>query len=564
VTANNTGKIYGQIVTFAGTEFTTAGLTNGDSVASVTLASGGATNTAAVGSYPIVASAAAGSGLGNYTITYVNGILTVSPATLGVTADNQSRLYGAANPVFTASYAGFVNGDTLAVVSGSPSLTTLADTNSPVGMYTITAALGSLTATNYIFSLTNGTLTVGAAAITVTADNQSRSYGAANPTLTASYSGFVNGDTIAVVSGSPTLTTAADTNSPVGSYTITNLLGSLSATNYAFTLANGTLTVNQAALGIMANNASKTYDGLGYSGGYGVSYYGFVNGETSAVLGGTLSYGGTSQNATNAGSYTIIPSGLTSANYAISYTNGTLTINTLGVTVSADVKTKVYGTADPALTYTYAPALISGDSFSGALSRAAGENVGSYAINQNTLSLSANYTLTYVGTNLLITPANLTVTANNASKNYGQTVTFVGTEFTTAGLTNGDSVASVTLASGGATNTAAVGSYPITASLASGTGLGNYTISYVNGTLTVNEATPVTVNSPVQLIDGNFQLTFTGGDAGVSYQIQASTDLGSPAWSILATNVATITGLPSFIDSDATNYSIRFYRTVVP
>jgi MBG domain (YGX type)/Cadherin-like domain len=88
----------------------------------------------------------------------------------------------------------------------------------------------------------------------------------------------------------------------------------------------GNFVISQAALGITANNTNKIYDGVPFSGGNGVTYSGFVNGETSSVLGGSLSFGGTSQGATYAGSYTIIPSGLTSGNYAISYTNGTLTI----------------------------------------------------------------------------------------------------------------------------------------------------------------------------------------------------------------------------------------------
>jgi hypothetical protein len=94
--------------------------------------------------------------------------------------------------------------------------------------------------------------------------------------------------------------------------------------NVATTVATA---VAQAPLGVTANNTNKVYDGMAFSGGNGLTYSGFVNGETPAVLGGTLSYGGTSQGATNAGSYSIIPSGLTSANYAISYTNGTLMVN---------------------------------------------------------------------------------------------------------------------------------------------------------------------------------------------------------------------------------------------
>ncbi|MFA6973034.1 MAG: MBG domain-containing protein, partial [Gallionella sp.] len=98
---------------------------------------------------------------------------------------------------------------------------------------------------------------------------------------------------------------------------------------YIISYGDGALTVNPAALSVTAVAASKTYDGLAYSGGNGVAYSGFVNGETNAVLGGTLAYGGTSQGAINAGNYLIAPSGLTSGNYTISYVNGALTINSV-------------------------------------------------------------------------------------------------------------------------------------------------------------------------------------------------------------------------------------------
>ena len=57
-----------------------------------------------------------------------------------------------------------------------------------------------------------------------------------------------------------------------------------------------------------------------------------------------------------------------------------------------------------ALTYQITSgSLVAGDGFSGALTRAAGEAVGSYAIQQGTLALNSNYTLTFVGTNFTIT-----------------------------------------------------------------------------------------------------------------------------------------------------------------
>ncbi len=83
-------------MTFAGTEFTTDGLVNGDSVSGVTLTSDGAAATAPVSGspYAIVASDAAGSGLDNYTISYTNGSLTVAPRPLTVTANGATKTYG--------------------------------------------------------------------------------------------------------------------------------------------------------------------------------------------------------------------------------------------------------------------------------------------------------------------------------------------------------------------------------------------------------------------------------------------------------------------------------------
>jgi len=104
-----------------------------------------------------------------------------------------------------------------------------------------------------------------------------------------------------------------------------------------------------------------------------------------------------------------------------------------------------------------------------------------------------NYTIAYANGTLTVNPAALTITANNQTKTYGQTVTFAGTEFTTGGLVNGDTVTSVTLTSSGAAGTATVGDspYTIVPSAAVGTGLTNYTVNLVNGTLIVIQATPV-------------------------------------------------------------------------
>ena len=85
--------------------------------------------------------------------------------------------------------------------------------------------------------------------------------------------------------------------------------------------------ITPAPLTVTAGPDSKTFNAVAYSGGNGVAYSGFVNGETPSVLGGSLSYGGTSQGAIDAGSYAIAPGGLTSGNYTVGYVNGILTIS---------------------------------------------------------------------------------------------------------------------------------------------------------------------------------------------------------------------------------------------
>src|SRR5205823_12076552 len=102
----------------------------------------------------------------------------------------------------------------------------------------------------------DGTLTVTQAALTITAYDKTRAYGAANPALTVKYTGFVNGDTAASLTTPPTVSTTATAASAVGAYPIT-ASGAAANANYTITYVNGTLTVTPATLTITANNASR-------------------------------------------------------------------------------------------------------------------------------------------------------------------------------------------------------------------------------------------------------------------------------------------------------------------
>ena len=112
-----------------------------------------------------------------------------------------------------------------------------------MGTAVITGSIAGLSAGNYDFSAANGVLTIGPAHLTVTADNQSRIYGANNPLFTETITGFVNGETSGVVSGTATGSSTATATTGVGTAVITGSIAGLSASNYDFSAANGVLTI---------------------------------------------------------------------------------------------------------------------------------------------------------------------------------------------------------------------------------------------------------------------------------------------------------------------------------
>ena len=438
----------------------------------------------------------------NYTVSLTNGLLTINPALLGVSANNTNRVYGAANPVFTVSYSGFVNGDGLNVLSGSPVLTTSAVTNSPVGNYAITNSIGSLVATNYTVSLTNGLLTINPALLGVSANNTNRVYGAANPVFTVSYSGFVNGDGLNVLSGSPLLTTSAKTNSPVGNYAITNSIGSLVATNYAVSLTNGTLTVTGAVLTATANNATRAYGAANPV--FTVSYSGFVNGDGTNVLSGTPLLSTSALTNSPVGSYVITNSlgTLVATNYTVSLTNGTLTVT--GAVLTATVNTgitannKVYdGTtaATISLTNVVLTGVVSGDT-----------------VSLSTNGYTANFASAGVGTGIGVTISGLSLTGPSAG-NY--------TLVQPVGLTANITAKALTIAS----------------------------------------AVPPPVITSIQLTNGVVTITWSSVTGGI-YRAQYINSLNGGGWTDLSPDV-TATGSTATQTNAVGNATQRYYRVVL-
>ena len=178
-------------------------------------------------------------------------------------------------------------------------------------------------------------------------------------------------------------------------------------------------------LTITADDKGRTYGDSNPAFTYSSS--GFIDGDTAgSVLSGSLTTTATS--TSDVGTYPITQGTLAAdLGYAISFTNGTLTINTRAITITADSgQTKVYGASDPTFTQTITSGTLAGsDTLTGSQARAAGEDVGSYALNQGTLTVSdgnsgANYSITYVNDNFAVTARPITITADaGQTKVYG-------------------------------------------------------------------------------------------------------------------------------------------------
>lgn len=577
VTANNTNRIYGAANPTLTVSY--SGFVNGDGVSVLSGAPSPATaatpSSSVAGSpYPITVTQGTLSAA-NYTFNFANGSLTVTPATVTVTANNTNQVYGAANPVFTVSYSGFVNGENTSVLSGAPSVTTTATTGSSVAgsPYTITVTQGTLSATNYTFNFVNGALSVTAATLTVTANDTNQIYGATNPVFTVSYSGFVNGDTASVLSGAPLVTTSATTNSPVpGSpYLITVTQGTLSATNYSFAFVNGNLTVTPATLTVTANSISRPYGATNPV--LDVTYSGFVNEEDTNVLSGTPEVTTTAAPGSPVpGSpypITVSQGTLSATNYNFNFVNGNLTVTSVILTVTANDTNRTYGAANPAFTISYSgfvngdgPSVLSGapliTSSAGAGSSVAGSPY-AIVVTQGTLSAS-NYSLNFANGNLTVMPATLTATADNQYRPYGTTNPMLTASY--SGFVNAETtnvLSGSPALSTPAVSSSAPGPYPI--QIAAGTlSATNYVFTFNNGVLTVNSLPAVL---SIQLISDstNAVVVSTVGLAPTNtYQILGSTDMVN--WAEIGTVQSGADG--SLFFTNAVAYPAQFYRTSGP
>ena len=215
---------------------------------------------------------------GNYIISYTGGVLTITPATVtisGITAND--KLYDATTAATlntaAASLVGRIGGDSLGVTATGTFAGSAAGTGKTVTLsdFTLTGAASA----NYVLAASGNesstTASITPENLTITADNLTKTVGAANPALTLAFSGFVGGESESSLTTRPTVTTTATTVSPAGNYQIT--ASGAADPNYNITYVPGTLTVfgnavtsSQSYTGTLSNLSNVDANGTTGSG----------------------------------------------------------------------------------------------------------------------------------------------------------------------------------------------------------------------------------------------------------------------------------------------------------
>ena len=421
----------------------------------------------------------------NYTAASKTIKITVNKAQLTVTADNATRPYGSANPTFTLSYTGFVNGETEAALAVKPTATCNATSTSPAGTYDITAAGGK--SDNYSFSYKKGTLTITSSSVQISISPiGEKKYGdaafdlqATSPNQETPITYTVADPTVARIdNGRVTILKA-------GSTTIT--ARQAASANYGEASASTPLVIKKASLTASVNNATRRYGEENPA--FSFSYKGFVNGETEAVLAVKPSASCNATAKSIVGTYDIVTTGNGSdENYDISCTSGTLTIEKALLTATVEQTTRRYGEENPTFALIY-------KGFANNETESVLTSLPSATCNASPVSPAGKYDITVNGGNdenyeiecinssLVIEKAVLTVTADNATRRYGEGNPVFS--FSYKGFVNGETEAVLAVkptATCEATPVSQAGKYDISIS---GGNDENYDFIYIKGILTV-------------------------------------------------------------------------------
>ena len=254
--------------------------------------------------------------------------------------------------------------------------------------------------------------------INLNANSQTKVYGEVDPIFTSIHDPVVVGDNF-------TGSLLRDLGENVGSYAIK--LGNLSlGTNYTITFTSNNLKITSAAIVIKPNPVKRTYGDLPLSlvfSSSGILVNGLKNNELIASVTLTLSsnVGAGNSMKDGAGRYTNTvltsnPIGGTAllSNYEIVLLPGDLIVEKFKINIISDPKSKRKLQVDPVFTYTISKQLNVGDSLTGNLTRAVGEELGFYKILQGTVSINDNYDINYISTDLEILTIERVIVVPNA------------------------------------------------------------------------------------------------------------------------------------------------------
>jgi subtilisin-like proprotein convertase family protein len=509
IAAVNTNKIYGAAL--PPLRATYSGFVNGDTTNQLSSQATLTTTAAAaspVGTYPITVSGAANS---NYAISFVEGTLTVTPATLTVLAVNSAKVYGASLPILRVNYSGFANGDTTNQLTSQATASTTATAASPVGVYPV--SVSGTASPNYIVSHVGGTLTVTKAPLTVMALNTNKIYGTPLPSFKATYNGFVNGDTTNQLSSQATLTTTATAGSPVGSYPI--IVAGAANANYSIAFQSGQLTITKASTaGIVTTSSHPSLPGTG------VTFTMTVN----AVMPGAGVPTGTVQfviDGVNSGSAVVLSGGV--ANRTLS----SLAVGTHSVLAEYSGDGNFTGTTN----------VLSPDQLVNTPPVAGSDTIERWPTN---------------GTKVLIS-----ILLGNDSDTDGDVI----------------SLLSVAAASAGGGSITRDGDWIYYVPAAGDTNDDSFTYAIEDtrgatavGTVVVmvrDDAVPSPSLIVTDLGSGSFRIRFDG-IPGKSYRIEYAKDLDNPVWVELGAATADPFGLAQYVDTPPAGSPQRYYRSVYP
>ncbi|MFB9159675.1 beta strand repeat-containing protein, partial [Chromobacterium violaceum] len=359
----NTATLYGSIGTLGSDAVTLSG--NG-TFASAHVAHDGSGNVIAqsvTANYAI-----SGADAGNYTLTQPTGLTAaIRPVTVTANISAANKTYDGTTSATLSSQtvAGTINGETLALNAAAANFDTKdAGTGKTVTASGLTLSNGTGLASDYALQSNTAATTanINQAHLTISglAASDKTYDGTTGVTITnwGNLNGLVSGETLTLNHGNATFGSAASNAGTLtvtaSGYSLAN--GSGKASNYILDTPTATTqaAINKALLTITANNDAKIVTQADNAGSYnGVSYSGFVNGETASVLTGSLSVSRSGMGAGNgvgdpAGSYanSLVASGLSAANYAIAYQPGNYTIVPANVLlVKAANVSQAYGSA---------------------------------------------------------------------------------------------------------------------------------------------------------------------------------------------------------------------------